>query len=101
MTVTSPAPSTTRTWTRTRLFTPGPVEIPHRVLRALSEIPPHHPLPVTYKQSGWAAPTAPITINLPSVNSGIRGTTPMASLPATSAARKSSARSASGITRPA
>jgi aspartate aminotransferase-like enzyme len=28
--------------TRTRLFTPGPVEIPVRVLRALSQVPPHH-----------------------------------------------------------
>src|SRR5690349_149067 len=28
--------------TRTRLFTPGPVEIPARVLRALSQVPPHH-----------------------------------------------------------
>ena len=27
---------------RTRLFTPGPVEIPPRVLRALSQEPPHH-----------------------------------------------------------
>ncbi|HTM58507.1 MAG TPA: alanine--glyoxylate aminotransferase family protein [Candidatus Udaeobacter sp.] len=27
---------------RTRLFTPGPVEIPARVLRALSQPPPHH-----------------------------------------------------------
>ena len=27
---------------RTRLFTPGPVEIPARVLRALSQVPPHH-----------------------------------------------------------
>ncbi len=28
--------------TRPRLFTPGPVEIPSRVLRALSRVPPHH-----------------------------------------------------------
>src|SRR5690349_7569320 len=28
--------------TRTRLFTPGPVEIPARALRALSHAPPHH-----------------------------------------------------------
>ena len=28
--------------TRTRLFTPGPVEIPARVLHALSQVPPHH-----------------------------------------------------------
>ncbi|HTK31640.1 MAG TPA: alanine--glyoxylate aminotransferase family protein [Candidatus Saccharimonadaceae bacterium] len=27
---------------RVRLFTPGPVEIPVRVLRALSQVPPHH-----------------------------------------------------------
>src|SRR5437867_3547688 len=25
-----------------RLFTPGPVEIPPRILRALSQVPPHH-----------------------------------------------------------
>src|SRR5258706_15521109 len=25
-----------------RLFTPGPVEIPPRILRALSAVPPHH-----------------------------------------------------------
>src|SRR5438093_10143044 len=25
-----------------RLFTPGPVEIPVRILRALSQVPPHH-----------------------------------------------------------
>jgi len=30
------------TATRTRLFTPGPVEIPPRILRALSQVPPHH-----------------------------------------------------------
>ena len=43
MTVTTPpARSTAKTFTRTRLFTPGPVEIPARVLRALSQIPPHH-----------------------------------------------------------
>jgi aspartate aminotransferase-like enzyme len=37
-------PETTRAGaaTRTRLFTPGPVEIPARVLRALSQVPPHH-----------------------------------------------------------
>ncbi len=34
--------TTARTATRTRLFTPGPVEIPARVLRALSQVPPHH-----------------------------------------------------------
>jgi aspartate aminotransferase-like enzyme len=27
---------------KTRLFTPGPVEIPERILRALSQEPPHH-----------------------------------------------------------
>ncbi len=43
MTVTTPpARTTAKTFTRTRLFTPGPVEIPSRVLRALSQIPPHH-----------------------------------------------------------
>jgi len=35
-------PTTSRTWTRLRLYTPGPVEIPSRVLRALSQVPPHH-----------------------------------------------------------
>jgi aspartate aminotransferase-like enzyme len=33
---------TARTATRVRLFTPGPVEIPARILRALSQVPPHH-----------------------------------------------------------
>ena len=43
MTVTTTANQTsTRTATRVRLFTPGPVEIPARILRALSAIPPHH-----------------------------------------------------------
>lgn len=28
--------------TRPRLFTPGPVEIPARILRAMSQVPPHH-----------------------------------------------------------
>ena len=37
-----PAAATTRTNTRPRLFTPGPVEIPVRILRALSQVPPHH-----------------------------------------------------------
>ncbi|HET9326843.1 MAG TPA: alanine--glyoxylate aminotransferase family protein [Candidatus Eisenbacteria bacterium] len=32
----------TRAATRARLFTPGPVEIPVRILRALSQVPPHH-----------------------------------------------------------
>ena len=27
---------------RTRLFTPGPVEIPERILRVLGQAPPHH-----------------------------------------------------------
>jgi aspartate aminotransferase-like enzyme len=31
-----------RAFTRARLFTPGPVEIPVRILRALSQVPPHH-----------------------------------------------------------
>jgi aspartate aminotransferase-like enzyme len=31
-----------RTSSRVRLFTPGPVEIPQRILRALSQVPPHH-----------------------------------------------------------
>src|SRR5262245_56657959 len=34
--------SGTKTSTRPRLFTPGPVEIPVRILRALSQVPPHH-----------------------------------------------------------
>jgi aspartate aminotransferase-like enzyme len=44
MTPTTPAMSATaaRTCTRPRLFTPGPVEIPVRILRAMSQIPPHH-----------------------------------------------------------
>jgi serine---pyruvate transaminase len=42
MTVSTPATTTARTFTRPRLFTPGPVEIPNRVLRALSQVPPHH-----------------------------------------------------------
>ncbi len=42
MTVTTPATPATRTFTRTRLFTPGPVEIPVRILSALSQVPPHH-----------------------------------------------------------
>jgi len=41
MTVSPPAVAT-NTSTRPRLFTPGPVEIPARILRALSQIPPHH-----------------------------------------------------------
>ena len=31
-----------KTHTRPRLFTPGPVEIPVRILRAMSQVPPHH-----------------------------------------------------------
>jgi len=45
MTVTStPTPSqiAARAATRPRLFTPGPVEMPVRILRALSQVPPHH-----------------------------------------------------------
>lgn len=34
--------ATARTSTRPRLFTPGPVEIPVRILRAMSQVPPHH-----------------------------------------------------------
>ncbi|MEY4374035.1 MAG: hypothetical protein RL760_201 [Candidatus Eisenbacteria bacterium] len=34
--------ATPRTSTRPRLFTPGPVEIPARILNALAQIPPHH-----------------------------------------------------------
>jgi aspartate aminotransferase-like enzyme len=41
MTATNTA-APTRTSTRPRLFTPGPVEIPVRILRAMSQIPPHH-----------------------------------------------------------
>jgi len=41
MTVTPPV-TTVSTSTRPRLFTPGPVEIPIRILRALSQVPPHH-----------------------------------------------------------
>jgi aspartate aminotransferase-like enzyme len=51
MTVT-PAVSA-KTSTRPRLFTPGPVEIPVRILRALSQVPPHHRTEVfraTYKK---------------------------------------------------
>jgi aspartate aminotransferase-like enzyme len=35
-------PAVTKTSTRPRLFTPGPVEIPVRILRAMSQVPPHH-----------------------------------------------------------
>jgi aspartate aminotransferase-like enzyme len=52
MTVTSPL-TVARTATRPRLFTPGPVEIPVRILRALSQVPPHHRTEVfrdTYKR---------------------------------------------------
>src|SRR5439155_13891381 len=41
MTVTPPLNSA-KTSTRPRLFTPGPVEIPVRILRALSQVAPHH-----------------------------------------------------------
>ena len=41
MTVTPPV-TAIKTSTRARLFTPGPVEIPVRILRALSQVPPHH-----------------------------------------------------------
>lgn len=36
------SPSVGKTAPRTRLFTPGPVEIPARILRALAQEPPHH-----------------------------------------------------------
>ena len=52
MTVTPPI-TVARTNTRPRLFTPGPVEIPVRILRALSQVPPHHRTEVfreTYKR---------------------------------------------------
>jgi aspartate aminotransferase-like enzyme len=52
MTVTPPL-TAARTSTRPRLFTPGPVEIPVRILRALSQVPPHHRTDVfreTYKR---------------------------------------------------
>src|SRR5580765_5606896 len=39
---TAAAGSTVKTHTRPRLFTPGPVEIPIRILRAMSQVPPHH-----------------------------------------------------------
>jgi aspartate aminotransferase-like enzyme len=39
---TTVAGSTVKTHTRPRLFTPGPVEIPIRILRAMSQVPPHH-----------------------------------------------------------
>jgi aspartate aminotransferase-like enzyme len=38
----APAKGEVKTSTRVRLYTPGPVEIPARVLRALSAVPPHH-----------------------------------------------------------
>src|SRR5262245_58802657 len=41
MTVTPPVTGAA-TSTRPRLFTPGPVEIPIRILRAMSQVPPHH-----------------------------------------------------------
>ena len=42
MTATAVTPTTQKTSTRPRLFTPGPVEIPVRILRAMSGIQPHH-----------------------------------------------------------
>lgn len=42
MTTAARPAATTRTHTRPRLFTPGPVEIPVRILRAMSQVPPHH-----------------------------------------------------------
>jgi serine---pyruvate transaminase len=38
----TPSRTDVRTSTRVRLYTPGPVEIPTRILRALSAVPPHH-----------------------------------------------------------
>ncbi len=38
----TPGPTTPSGVKRTRLFTPGPVEIPQRILRALAQEPPHH-----------------------------------------------------------
>jgi aspartate aminotransferase-like enzyme len=52
MTVTPPVTGVA-THTRPRLFTPGPVEIPVRILRAMSQVPPHHRTDVfreTYKR---------------------------------------------------
>ncbi len=40
--MTVPPAVSAKTSTRPRLFTPGPVEIPVRILRALSQVPPHH-----------------------------------------------------------
>ena len=42
MTLSTETKTDVRTATRVRLFTPGPVEIPARILRALSQVPPHH-----------------------------------------------------------
>ncbi|HEV2106223.1 MAG TPA: alanine--glyoxylate aminotransferase family protein [Candidatus Eisenbacteria bacterium] len=39
---TAARPAAVAAATRPRLFTPGPVEIPVRILRALSQTPPHH-----------------------------------------------------------
>lgn len=41
-TAATPSPATPGGARRTRLFTPGPVEIPPRILRALAQEPPHH-----------------------------------------------------------
>ncbi len=38
----TPTATTPKTFTRPRLFTPGPVEIPVRILRAMSQVMPHH-----------------------------------------------------------
>ena len=43
---------------KVRLFTPGPVEIPPRVLRALSQPPPHH------RTEGFRATLARVTDKL-------------------------------------
>jgi aspartate aminotransferase-like enzyme len=41
-TKTAAAQAAVKTATRVRLYTPGPVEVPVRILRALSQVPPHH-----------------------------------------------------------
>ena len=63
MTVTPPVTGSA-TFTRPRLFTPGPVEIPVRILRALSQVPPHHRTDVfreTYKRVSEEPPQDRIT----------------------------------------
>ena len=43
-----------------RLFTPGPVEIPQRILRALSQVPPHHRTDVFRDTLRRVVETAPV-----------------------------------------